>query len=308
MLIFARRDSRRRPILALALSILMLGIGIFLALPANAQDHSEPTRFSVEVTGEGPDVILIPGLSTTREVWRPHLGAMEGHRVHLLQVRGFGEEAGVNAEGPIMDDLIAELAHYIEHGGLDQPAIIGHSMGGFIAMSLAIRHPQMPGRIMIVDSLPWFASIMVPPGAEPDMDAIRPQAEMARTMMLSMHGRELPENANDGLLLRYTVDPANLQTLRDLTSAADPRVTGQLVYELMTGDMRQEIAAITVPATVVVPHNPAVMSEDATIAFYLAQYEALPQVEMDVISPAAHFVMVDEPEAFGDTVRAFLAD
>ena len=48
-----------------------------------------PTRFTVEVTGEGPDVLLIPGLTTGREVWRATVASAPGYRYHLLQVAGF---------------------------------------------------------------------------------------------------------------------------------------------------------------------------------------------------------------------------
>ncbi|MBH5321080.1 alpha/beta fold hydrolase [Aurantiacibacter sediminis] len=308
MMFFGISPLRARHVLAVSLSIILLGFAALLALPAKAQEAFEPTRFSVEVVGEGPDVILIPGLSTTREVWRPHLGALEGHRIHLVQVRGFGEDAGVNAEGPIMNGLIAELARYIEANGMENPAIVGHSMGGFIAISLAADHPGLPGRIMIVDSLPWFAAIMVPPGTEPNMAQVEAQATAMRAMMLSMHGRDMPEGSNDALLSSYTIDQANLPRLRELTGDADLRVTGQLAYELMTSDMRQAIAAITVPATVVVPQNPAFGTEEATIAFYTQQYDVLPNVEFEVISPAAHFVMVDQPAAFEAALLDFLAD
>lgn len=308
MTIFANPRPRERHLLALALSALLAGICALLALPANAQEPFSPTRFSVEIAGEGPDVILIPGLSTTREVWRPHLAALEGHRVHLLQVRGFGEDAGVNAEGPIMQPLIDELARYIETNGIERPAIIGHSMGGFIAMSLGAQQPALPGRILIVDSLPWFAAITIPPGTEPDMAQIETQAGMLRSLMLSMYGRELPENANDATLSGYTVFPENLQTLRELTGGADPRVTGQLVYELMLGDRRADIAAITAPVSVIVPHQPGALTADARLAYYRQQYAALPSAELVLIDNAAHFAMVDQPEEFATVVQQFLAD
>lgn len=308
MITFRHPDRRWRIPIALCLSILLLAVGTLLALPAKAQEGFEPSRFSVEVYGEGPDVIFIPGLSTSREVWRDHATALEGYRVHLLQIRGFGDEAGVNAEGPILDALIAELARYIEANAIEKPAIIGHSMGGFVAMSLGARHPQLPGRILIVDSLPWFAAITVAPGTEPDRALVESQAEMMRMMLLSSHGQDRPENANDAVLLSYTADPANLQRLRDLTSDADPRVTGQLAYELLLGDMREGVAGITAPVSVIVPHRPGFMTEAALVDFYRQQYAALPSARFVPISPAAHFVMVDQPDAFDAALRAFLAE
>ncbi|KLI65171.1 hypothetical protein AAV99_02550 [Aurantiacibacter marinus] len=280
---------------------------LLIARPAAAQDASGPVRFSVEVSGEGPDVLFIPGLSTSREVWRDTVDGLDGHRAHLIQLRGFGEDAGVNARGPIMQPVVNELARYIRDNDLRQPAVIGHSLGGLLAMKLGVSHPDLAGRIMIVDSMPWFAVITVIPGTEPQMTAVTAQAEQMRAMMLGLYGQEIPEAANDALLRSYIVDQTNLPLLREWTADADPRVTGQLFYEVMIADMRQDIAAITVPVTVIYPHRPGAMPQESVAAFYRQQYAALPAAQLVGIGPAAHFVMVDQPEAFRETLQMFLS-
>src|SRR5687768_18396338 len=95
------------------------------ARPALAQ---EPTRFSVEVSGEGPDVIFLPGLATSRGVWADAVAALgPGYRVHLVQLKGFGEPAGPNAQGPVLAPLVVELARYIADNRLERPAKIGRA-------------------------------------------------------------------------------------------------------------------------------------------------------------------------------------
>src|SRR5690606_19592209 len=61
----------------------------------------QSSRILVETKGQGPDVVLIPGLASTSAVWARTAAALEGrYRVHLVTVRGFGETApGGNAEG-----------------------------------------------------------------------------------------------------------------------------------------------------------------------------------------------------------------
>ena len=60
-------------------------------------------------------VVLIPGLSTPRAVWEPTAARLKGtYRLHLVQIRGFGDEAGINAEGPVLESMMAEVADYIE--------------------------------------------------------------------------------------------------------------------------------------------------------------------------------------------------
>ncbi len=291
-----------------AILLLFIALGAVALMPSSslAQNTAPPARFSAEVSGEGPDAIFIPGLSTTREAWRGSTDDLEGNRIHLLQIRGFGEEAGVNSEGPVLEPLIAELARYIEDNDLDRPAIVGHSLGGFIAMKLAAEHPDLVGRVMIVDSLPWFAVITVPPGTEPDMAQVTMRAEGARAMMLRMPGNQMPQGANDALLSSYIVDQSKLPLLREWTGSADLRVTGQLVYELMTGDMREGVAGITAPVTIVYPHQPGFMTPQRVESFYRQQYANLPHAEFVAIAPAAHFLMVDQPEAFRTALEAFL--
>src|SRR4051794_31758847 len=78
-------------------------------------------RFTVEVRGTGPDVILIPGLSVGRNVWSAMVQAVPGYRYHLVQVAGFaGEPVRGNARGPIIASLAAELARYIQEQRLNR--------------------------------------------------------------------------------------------------------------------------------------------------------------------------------------------
>ena len=62
-------------------------------------------RISVEVVGQGPDVVLIPGLASSRETYRRTAERLRGrYRLHLVQVAGFaGEPAAANASGPVTE-------------------------------------------------------------------------------------------------------------------------------------------------------------------------------------------------------------
>src|SRR3954470_16682224 len=95
-------------------ALLLSGFALLLAGAPAAAQRFQPTRFSVEVTGRGPDVILIPGLTSGREVWRATAAALPGYRYHLHQVAGFaGEAARGNRAGPVVAPLADELVRYI---------------------------------------------------------------------------------------------------------------------------------------------------------------------------------------------------
>jgi pimeloyl-ACP methyl ester carboxylesterase len=298
-----------RPLARLA-AILLACLALTLGVrPALAQDAFVPTRFSVEVWGEGRDVIFLPGLATSRGVWSDAAHALgPGYRVHLIQVKGFGEPAGPNAQGPLLAPLVEELARYIAENGLERPAVVGHSLGGLMALMLGADHPALPGKLMIVDAFPWFGVTVTPPGAQATAASIEPQARRIRDAMLASYGTPSAHEGTEAAIAGYVLDPAKLPRLREWTAEADPRVTGQLAYEDLTTDWRERIAGIAAPLTVVYPWNERFPVQAQAEPFYRAQYGALPAASFTGIGPAAHFVMTDQPAAFQQALEEFLRD
>src|SRR3569623_2619622 len=79
--------------------------------------HSD--RISVDTRGSGPDVVLIPGLSSSPKVWEGTVAAVPGYRYHLVRVGGFdGAPAGANASGPVVAPVAGEVARYLRAAGL----------------------------------------------------------------------------------------------------------------------------------------------------------------------------------------------
>jgi pimeloyl-ACP methyl ester carboxylesterase len=87
------------------------------------------------------------------------MAAVPGCRWHLVHVRGFaGLAADANASGPLVQPLADEIARYMGAAGLERSAIIGHSMGGTLAMMLGLK--GLAGRLMVVDMLPEGAAMV----------------------------------------------------------------------------------------------------------------------------------------------------
>lgn len=300
----------QRHAFALALKLLAL-FALVLAgtRPALAQEQAfVPARFGVEASGDGPDVIFIPGLATSREVWRDAVERLgPGHRVHLVQVKGFGEPAGPNAEGPVLEPLVEELARYISDNGIERPAIVGHSLGGLAALMLGADHPELPGKLMIVDAFPWYGVTVALPGSNPSVESLEPQARQLRDSLVASYGAPQANPQTEGSIAGYVLDQSKLPLLREWTAGADPRVVGQLIYEDIVTDMRQRIASISAPVTVIFPWNERYPSREQAEAFYRANYAALPAAELVDIGPAAHFVMTDQPDRFQAELEQFLA-
>jgi pimeloyl-ACP methyl ester carboxylesterase len=284
-------------LLALVSLILPLGLG--------AAQAAEPTRFSVEVRGTGPDVILIPGLASSRDVWRATAKQLEGrYRVHLIQVAGFaGSAPGGNAEGPVIEPLADEIVAYIRANRLDRPAVIGHSMGGFTGLLIAAHHPDAIGRLMVVDALPFFSVLFSPTATAA---TIAPQAAMARDglMAQSVDAFEKGQERSMATLIK-TPEARAEPTAWSLSTDRD--VMARAMYDVMTSDMRGELSRITIPVTVPYARDPSMGFFFGVVdQVYAGNYATLPGVTLKPVDGAFHFIMLDQPQAFAAEVEAFL--
>jgi len=148
-----------RPAMILRLLALLLIPFLALAQPAAAKGFTSD-RISVTVAGSGPDVVLIAGLSSSPDVWKSTIAAVPGYRYHLVKVAGFdGAPAGANASGPVLIPVADEIARYIAESHLESPAVVGHSMGGSMALLIAERHPEFASRVMVVDMMPFLGAM-----------------------------------------------------------------------------------------------------------------------------------------------------
>lgn len=281
--------NRRHFIFACAALGLMAGPA--LAGPAQAAARFEPTRFSVEVRGTGPDVILVPGLTSGRDVWASTVSAIPGYRYHLIQVAGFGgEPARGNRQGAVVAPIAAEIVRYIVDRRLDHPAIIGHSMGGTLAMIIGARAPAVAGRIMVVDMLPQPVGLFG--GNARDWGPI---ADGLGNLVATPGGRSLFAS------FMTAFSPPGSGNRR-----SDPDVTGRAMHELMATNMTGELPRIRAPFTVVYaspdPRARAVIDRNFARAYANAR-----GARMVRIDGSGHMVMLDQPARFQAAVREFLA-
>ncbi|HEX8301457.1 alpha/beta hydrolase [Sphingomonas sp.] len=263
-------------------------------------------HISIETTGKGSPVILIPGLSSPRDVWHETAAALaKTHRVYLVQVNGFGgDDPGANLRPGVLDGIVADLHSYIVSGKLQGAAVVGHSMGGLATLMLARAHPGDVGRALIVDALPFVGSAFFP-GSTPE--SIKPQAEAMRAQMAGLHGKPVPDAVLKGIASNNAIKPESRAKIAGWMAKTDMRVSGQALYEDMMIDLRGQLGGIAAPVTVLAPWT-AARGEAAVLGFYRGEYAGAPKLNVKGIGDSGHFIMLDQPEAFRAALNAFLAD
>jgi pimeloyl-ACP methyl ester carboxylesterase len=273
-------------------SLIALTAAAALATPAAVRAAPAPyasRRIAVSAQGRGRDVILIPGLGSGPAVWSRLTGDVSGVRWHLVHVRGFaGLAADANASGELLVPLADEIARYIRDNGLGAPAIIGHSMGGTLAMLVALRQPARVGRLMVVDMLPAAAGLIG--GTAAGMGFLARQLRGYFTGTVA--GRR-----------------AFARFLQDATPGgrdSDPDVVAAALDELAELDVAPRLATIRAPLTVV-PALPAdAAMARSTLARVRDAYRPAPTARIAPVQPSGHMVMLDQPAKFAAAVRTFL--
>jgi pimeloyl-ACP methyl ester carboxylesterase len=237
-------------------------------------------------TGAGqPPLLFIHGWTCNRTNWRdqiPHFA--KKHRVVAVDLRGHGE-----SDKPDQDYSIAgfvdDVAWLIRKLGLEQPVVIGHSMGGVIAMNLARKHPDLARAIIMVDSpitpLPEATRSLV----EPLFAGLRSPAYLgvaegfART---SFFNASSPQELVDELVSGILTAPQRLM----YTALADT-----------VAPENQQPGPIPVPS-LFIRAGTAFASEDEI----RARYPGLGVVTV----PSAHFVQMEQPAATNNIIANFL--
>ena len=165
-------------------------------------------------------------------------------------------------------------------------------------MEIAIKAPELPGRLVIVDSLPFLAATMAP-GVNTSSEAA-PLADNYRKLSASQTREQFAASQKQFLATMVTA-PEAVAKMAALTGQSDPAATGQAMAELLTDDLRPRLEKIKCPvlvlASLVVGMEMGYPREMAE-GFYRQQYTNLPQVRFEFFEHARHFIMVDDPSRF----------
>lgn len=259
-------------------------------------------RFSVEVRGDGAPLVVIPGLTSSPRAFAVALDGLNAQQ-HLITVAGFAGVPAPSSIDPFIAPLAESITDYVDAAEATDVAVIGHSMGGVVAM-LAAGQTDRISRVLIVDSVPFLPALFQP-GASPERAAAsRPfmQQQMANTSdeaWLAQVRAGLPRQART----------SEAQELVYADSAAsDTAAAKAAVIELMTTDYTEAFNSVDVPVTLLVPFDPTIgFGRDAVLARYEAQYAGVPNLTIRVVENSRHFIMLDQPSAFRAEVEQFLS-
>ena len=251
-----------------------------------------------------PDVVLIPGLSSSKAVWDAEAKLLApNYRLHIVQVAGFaGAPAGPNATGAILPGIVEELHQYIVAAKM-HPVVMGHSLGGLLGLMLADKHPEDVSKLIIVDSLPFYSVLFAP---DATVESARPMAEAIKAQLIGLPDDQfavmIPQSA---AMMVKNADGQKLVAAMAL--ASDRTVFADAMAEDMTTDLRSDVATIKTPTLMIYPYDVTAVPDVAKIdAVYQTAYKSMPNVKLVRIDDSRHFIMYDQPAKLDAAVEGFL--
>lgn len=247
--------------------------------------------------GAGHAVVLLHGWAAFKEIWWGTLHAI-APRYHgiALEWPGHGSSRPRENAARLTDfaDLVVQTCATL---GLERITLVGHSMGGRIAALLALLHPELVARLVLV------AAALDPAHISPVGKRMLELREIERTVMLSRRlGRGL------GPLLRPAAHDHRGGLLRPFlrrayyTGLADPHVLQQCAMGLFDESLDDRLPEIHQPTLVVSgERDPLILPRQARRAA-----EVIPNARLQIIRRALHTPMDDRPADFQRVLIDFL--
>lgn len=259
---------------------------LFSALCVNVFAQTKSYPFEVIKTGKGKQAILfIPGFASSGEVWNETKIAFEkDFTCYTLTMAGF---AGAKPHpSPSFENWKAGIATYIKTNKIEKPIVIGHSMGGGLALALAADYPDLIGKIVVVDALPCLAALSNISFKSKENNDCSPMAAqmtaMNETQFYEMQKQAMP---------RLLQDASKLEMVVDWSVKSDRKTFAQMYCDFFNTDLRERISTVKCPSLILLASNfinlkPAIEE----------QYKNLKTANFQYANKGMHFIMYDDKD------------
>jgi len=259
-----------------------------------AQSTSYP--FAVKVSGQGKQALLfIPGFASSGDVWNETKVAYEKEfTCYTLTMAGFaGVPPQPNASFVTWETSIVQ---YIKENKIDKPILIGHSMGGGLAMAIAADYPELIKKIVVVDALPCLQALSNPTFKSSE----NPDCAPIVNQMIALTPEQFSQMQKNSIS-RLVADTSKQELVISWSVASDRTTFGQLYCDFYNTDLRQKIATIKCPSLILLEDPFKTMKP-----IIEEQYKNLKNANLQYATKGLHFIMYDDQEWYMNQLNTFL--
>lgn len=245
-----------------------------------------------EVYGRGKPVILLHGWLGSWGLWQETMGFLgRYYRTYALDFWGFGE-SGKKRDTYAVQDFVSLVNQFMEQLGIVHAPLVGHSMGGTVSLSVAIRYPERVSKVVVVGSPIVGSSLAFPL----KLAGMRPIAFLLFNMMS---------------VFRFGVRVASPFICRDerFADMMDRDLSRTTVESFLLSiaslrrtDLRPRLDEIKIPAMGIYGDRDIIVHPKQ----WQPMLKGIPQAQIERFSLAGHFPMLEEPQNFAERLKVFL--
>lgn len=269
---------------------------LFSALCLNVFAQTKSYPFEVLKTGKGKQsIIFIPGFASSGEVWNETKAVFEkDFTFYTLTMAGF---AGVKPQpNPSFENWKNGIANYIKDNKIEKPIVIGHSMGGGLALALASDYPDLIGKIVVVDALPCLTAMTDTSFKSKENN----DCSATVNQMTAMTGAQFYEMQKQ-TMTRLLTDASKLEMVVDWSVKSDRTTFGEMFCDFYNVDLRTKIAQIKCPSLILLESY--FINLKPTID---EQYKNLTTADFKYANKGLHFIMYDDTAWYLEQLNNFL--
>jgi len=251
-----------------------------------------------EVTGAGFSVVLCHGYTGSHQDWMFQVPPLsQDYQVVAMDYRGHGSSEAPSAAGAYSIPILAEDIHaLLKHLAIAKCCLVGHSLGGFVALQLALHHASLIDCLVLVDtSSEWIEM----PGY--------PELQIKLNQIARTEGMEavFEHNAQHNPLSQKCF--AKYPRLREISKLrmTETSVTGYVYVARAIGQwqpLTPRLKEISAPTLVVVGGEDTPFLQPSELLF-----RSIPNSRLHVIPEATHSPQVETPDLFNQILLSFLA-
>jgi pimeloyl-ACP methyl ester carboxylesterase len=269
---------------------------LFMVLCVNTFGQTKTNAFEVTKSGQGSkSIIFIPGFSCSGEVWNETKSKFEkDFTCYTLTMAGFAE---VKAQpGATFKNWENSIANYIKENNIEKPIVIGHSMGGGLALALASDYPELIEKIIVVDALPCLAALMNPAFKTEE----KPDCSALINQMISATDEQFYQMQKMSIS-RLVADTSKQELVVGWSVKSDRRTFADMYCDFSNTDLREKIKTIKCPSLVLLEEyfkniKPAIEE----------QYKNLGNADVQYSNKGLHFIMYDDKEWYFNQLNKFI--
>lgn len=272
-------------------------IFLFSFLCVNVFGQTKNYAFEVEKTGQGnQSIIFIPGFASSGEVWDETTAKFQDeYTCYALTMAGFaGTEPQIN---PSFNHWETSIVNFIKDNKIDNPILIGHSMGGGLALAIASDYPDLISKIIIVDALPFLQALSNPKlTSKQDNDCSEIINQM--TVMTDEQFYQMQKMSIPSLLADTTMQ----EKVVNWSVKSDRKTFAKMFCDFSNTDLREKIKSIKCPTLVLLESYFVNLKPSIE-----EQYKNLKRADLQYANKGLHFIMYDDKEWYFSQLTNFLA-